>query len=73
MNDRMLRGTNALSHHVELMRLVDSVGRLGWPRPTRRRTARLDRRLAAWLGGRLLRWGADLARHGRPTAARRTA
>lgn len=73
MNDQMLRGMNVLAYHVELMRLVEPVRRLGWPRPLRRQTARLDRRLAAWLGGRLVRWGANLARHGRPAAARRTA
>ena len=74
MDYRTLRGTNALVHHAELMRrLVEPVRRLGWPCLTWRPTARPDRRLAAWLGGRLLCWGADLARYGRPAAARRTA
>ena len=73
MDDRTLRGTNALAHHAELMRLVvEPVRRLGWPRRTRGPTARPDRRLAAWLGKRLVRWGADLARYGRPAAARPT-
>jgi hypothetical protein len=74
VDDRTLRGTNALAHHVELMRqVVEPVRRLGWPRLAWRPTARPDRRLAVWLGGRLVRWGADLARYGRPAAARRTA
>jgi hypothetical protein len=74
MNDQMLRDTNALAHHAELMRLVvEPVRRLGGPRLVRERAARPDRRLAAWLGGRLVRWGTDLARYGRPAAARRIA
>jgi hypothetical protein len=77
VDDRMLRGMNALPHHAELMHLVvEPVRRLGWPRRARPRVGRLDRRLdrrlAAWLGGRLVRWGTGLAGYARPAAARRT-
>ncbi|HEV8637624.1 MAG TPA: hypothetical protein VG370_25680 [Chloroflexota bacterium] len=64
MDDQRLREMNALSHYVELMRLVEAVRRLGWSRLARGQAARLDLRLAAWLGGRMVRWGADLARYG---------
>jgi hypothetical protein len=66
MDDRTLRSMNALAHHVEMMRLVETVRPPERPRSRGGPAARPDLRLAAWLGRRLVRWGTELSRRGRP-------
>jgi len=72
MDDRILREMNVLENHAELLRQLQPLFRPGRVRRASR-APRLHRRLAAWLGGRLVRWGTDLARHGGPAPARRAA